>query len=170
MRVVVVDVNSTMACAISRGQRDSCVDLNPALGKLLFYLVAFFAPHPKAGRSFDRDGPHRRGVETTYEDETIANPKGREIHFGQDVKVYGADFVRRRTDAEFDLKCHTAFRNEAINFGLFMGRDLNPCFTPLEGPKSNDGMSEAFVKTFKVRLYLDQSASRRPNRARQQNI
>jgi SAM-dependent methyltransferase len=80
--------------------------------------------------------PIVEGCETTYEDETIVNPKDREIHFGQDdhVRVYGADFVRRLTDAEFvDFKCHTAFGKEAIKYGLLMGEKIFLCRKKLFG-------------------------------------
>ena len=63
------------------------------------------------------------GCQSTYEDETIISPAEREIHFGQSdhVRVYGADFGQRLTDAKFDVQVHTAFGKEAVRYGLIMG-------------------------------------------------
>ncbi len=87
------------------------------------------------GRILKRDGvlivmvPIVEGCQSTYEDETITSPEEREIHFGQNdhVRVYGADFIQRLTNAGFDVQVHTAFGKEALRYGLIMGQKIFIC-------------------------------------------
>jgi SAM-dependent methyltransferase len=73
--------------------------------------------------------PAVEGCHATYEDETITSPDEREIHFGQydHVRVYGADFIQRLTNAGFDVQAHTAFGKEAVRYGLLMGDKVFIC-------------------------------------------
>ena len=73
--------------------------------------------------------PIIEGCDVTYEDHTIKDGKDRLIHFGQHdhVRVYGADFIKRLTDAGFRVEVHTAFGKEAVKFGLVMGEKVALC-------------------------------------------
>jgi SAM-dependent methyltransferase len=96
-------------------------------------------------RILKRDGiliamvPIVEGCQVTYEDETITSPQERERHFGQNdhVRVYGADFARRVTDAGFDVEVHTAFGREALRYGLSMGEKVFLC---RKTPMGNNGI------------------------------
>jgi SAM-dependent methyltransferase len=81
--------------------------------------------------------PIVEGCQATYEDETITEPKEREIHFGQGnhVRVYGADFVQRLTSAGFDFQVHIAFGKEAVRYGLLMGDKVFICRKNRRGPR-----------------------------------
>lgn len=76
--------------------------------------------------------PIAEGCAETYEDETITDPKNREIHYGQDdhVRVYGADFMQRLLGAGFKVTVYTAFGRDAIKYGLVMGEKLWSCRKP----------------------------------------
>ena len=90
---------------------------------------------PELRRILKQDGvliamiPIVEGCQETYEDETIISPEQREIHFGQSdhVRVYGADFIQRLTDAGFDVQVHTAFGKESVRYGLIMGDKILIC-------------------------------------------
>jgi SAM-dependent methyltransferase len=73
--------------------------------------------------------PIVEGCQATYEDETITEPKDREVHFGQSdhVRVYGADFVQRLVSTGFDIQVHTAFGKESLRYGLLMGEKVFIC-------------------------------------------
>jgi SAM-dependent methyltransferase len=69
------------------------------------------------------------GCDRTYEDNTITDSNERLVHFGQEdhIRVYGADFIQRLTDAGFRVNVHTAGGKEAVKFGLFMGEKIFLC-------------------------------------------
>jgi SAM-dependent methyltransferase len=73
--------------------------------------------------------PINEGCETTYEDDSIIDSKDRLIHFGQEdhVRVYGADFIKRLTEAGFQVRIHTAFGKDAVKYGLIMGEKIFLC-------------------------------------------
>jgi predicted SAM-dependent methyltransferase len=73
--------------------------------------------------------PIREGCETTYEDDSIKDSQERLIHFGQEdhMRIYGADFIKRLTDAGFQVRVYAAFGKEAVRFGLFMGEKIFLC-------------------------------------------
>lgn len=58
--------------------------------------------------------------ERTYEDPGIADPKGRERHFGQfdHLRLYGRDFAGRMAEAGFAVSAHTAPPDKVYDFGL----------------------------------------------------
>lgn len=69
--------------------------------------------------------PISEGCDHTYEDPTITDTHGREVHFGQydydHVRVYGRDFVQRLKYTGFQVEIFTAFGVEAVRYGLNMG-------------------------------------------------
>jgi Methyltransferase domain len=73
--------------------------------------------------------PTNGGCEMTYEDNTIKDRDQRLIHFGDadHVRIYGADFVQKLTDAGFHVKVTTAFGKEAVRYGLIMGDKIFLC-------------------------------------------
>ncbi len=73
--------------------------------------------------------PIKEGCDTTYEDDSIKDDKERLVHFGQEdhVRVYGADFITRLTNAGFQVTTYTAFGKDAVKFGLFMGEKIFLC-------------------------------------------
>ena len=73
--------------------------------------------------------PIIEGCPATYEDDSIKSPDEREIHFGQNdhLRVYGADFIQRLTDAGFDAEVHTAFGKVCLRYGLPMGDKIFIC-------------------------------------------
>jgi Methyltransferase domain len=80
--------------------------------------------------------PINDGCETTYEDDTIKDRNQRLIHFGDPdhVRIYGADFVQRLTDAGFRVRVTTAFGKEAVKFALLMGDKIFLCHKADKSP------------------------------------
>lgn len=80
--------------------------------------------------------PTNDGCDRTYEDRTIQDRNQRLIHFGDadHVRIYGADFVQRLTDAGFQVRVTTAFGNEAVRYGLIMGDKIFLCHKADKSP------------------------------------
>jgi SAM-dependent methyltransferase len=70
--------------------------------------------------------PMIEGWDTSYEDPSIVDEAGRELHFGQDdhVRLYGRDFRDRVRGAGFDLVEYTSTGAEVVKHGLEAGERI----------------------------------------------
>jgi hypothetical protein len=74
--------------------------------------------------------PIVEGWEHTYENESIADPAERELHFGQSdhVRYYGRDFRDRLLDAGFNrIEEITAEGRSVVDYGLLRGEKIFVC-------------------------------------------
>ena len=64
--------------------------------------------------------------ENTYEDESVLDEGGRELHFGQfdHRRIFGQDFVTAVRAAGFEVREHTALGAECVAYGLLPGEKI----------------------------------------------
>ncbi|MGE0667501.1 MAG: methyltransferase domain-containing protein [Sphingomonadales bacterium] len=76
--------------------------------------------------------PIVEGWPASYENPAIADPAGRELHFGQHdhLRWYGRDFRDRLAAAGFGLRELTATGEETVEYGLKPGETLFLCRKP----------------------------------------